>query len=73
MCTKMVIEALNLNAKKRVRHVPGHSYTYDTDIKKKSFIFVKANFSSRNDAHNVLFNVNKRLQNSIVVYFYFYE
>lgn len=56
----------------RVRQVPEHPYTYDTDVKKR-FGFVKANFSSRNDAHDVLFNVNKRLQNSIVVCFYFYE
>lgn len=43
MCTKMVIEALNLNAKKRVRHVPEHPYTYDTDVKNK-VLFCESKF-----------------------------
>lgn len=53
--------------RKRVRYVPEHPYTYYTVIKKK-LSFVKANFLSREDAHDTTFNMNERWQNILFLW-----
>lgn len=50
--------------KKRVRYSLEHSYAYYIFIKNTAQ-FCESKFLSKKDAHNILFDVNERLQDSI--------
>lgn len=68
----MFTAALNLNAQEKSKIHYG-TPLYIPHRQKIKLSFVKAHFLSRKDAHDILFNVNKKLQNSIMVCFYFMD